>query len=855
MASPLISSLRATLISLGSVSIVFLPLLPRASVASAESIQVGLHENPPKIFVNPQGEPDGFFIDLLEHMAEVEGWRLDYVLCQWDECLTQVENGDLDLMPDVAYSAERAERFDFNQETVINSWSTIYTRPDLTINSLLQLEDKKVAVVEGSIQAEDLADLVEDFGIGVQLVRVEDFEAVFQVLQSQSADAGLVNRFFGVRSAQHYDLVSTDILLMPTSLRFMAPAGGNSDLLNRIDINLIDLKQDPGSIYYQAKQQWLDLDLGSSIDRKSVRRLMIGIVSIAMMVILGLIIAWNRSLARLIRQLRSSISEQTTLNKKLQTARRDLETQVALRTRELRTYLNTLPDYVHVVDPMEMKLIWCNDRWAQLMGFRDQTQILGRTLYEIFPKQDIEEIIRQNQRICEKGRTLHYSDTLTWSDTLLYLDTYKIPLPGPEGQIYALLTNSRDISELTRTKQALMERNQELQRIIEYEQLLRLITDHVRSSLDEDQILQIAIQELTRQLDLGFCHVSLFDPEQDQFVIRYSCLGSISYFPAQSAEVLDPGLLEQLKQGETIYFSCIDNPQQQHTAIINPIQDQDFILGFLQLSRPPDQEFGLNQIRLSEQIANQCAIAIRQARLYQTTQRQVKDLEALNTLKDEFVHMVSHELRTPLTNMKMAIRMVETGEITERQTRYLKILEAEWQRELKLVNNLLDLVALESGTKAIQIKTHSIQEWSHEFLEPFRLRCQEQEQQFEIDQIPNAYTFATDYELTSRILSELLNNACKYTPAHERIEFSVYPQDQGLRFQVINTGVEIPAEQLTRIFEKFYRSPPSGQQQSGTGLGLALVQKSVELLGGQIQVESDHHSTRFTVDLPNLMER
>ncbi|MFQ3614944.1 MAG: ATP-binding protein, partial [Cyanobacteriota bacterium] len=103
------------------------------------------------------------------------------------------------------------------------------------------------------------------------------------------------------------------------------------------------------------------------------------------------------------------------------------------------------------------------------------------------------------------------------------------------------------------------------------------------------------------------------------------------------------------------------------------------------------------------------------------------------------------------------------------------------------------------------------------------------------------------------ILSELLNNAVKYTPAGEQIHLLVSASSLHLHLQVTNTGVQIPAEHLSRIFEKFYRVPKLDQaQQGGTGLGLPLVKKAVELLQGDLQVESQENRTVFEVRLPNL---
>jgi len=124
--------------------------------ASSTVLRVGVYENPPKIFVNSQGRPDGILWLLLESIAENAGWQLQPVQREWNDCLQQLETGRLDLMPDVGASDTRSLRFDFHQEPALFSWSQIYERSGAGIINLLDLQGRRLAVLEGSIQLEYL---------------------------------------------------------------------------------------------------------------------------------------------------------------------------------------------------------------------------------------------------------------------------------------------------------------------------------------------------------------------------------------------------------------------------------------------------------------------------------------------------------------------------------------------------------------------------------------------------------------------------------------------------------------------------------------------------------------------------
>jgi PAS domain S-box-containing protein len=245
-------------------------------------------------------------------------------------------------------------------------------------------------------------------------------------------------------------------------------------------------------------------------------------------------------------------------------------------------------------------------------------------------------------------------------------------------------------------------------------------------------------------------------------------------------------------------------------------------------------------------------------------ERLVAQLQKLSQLKDDFLSTVSHELRTPIANMKMAIQMLKVAPTSERRERYLDILQVECARESELIDDLLDLQRLEIASYPIFIgEAVSLQNWLPSMIEPFRVRTQQRQQNLQLNLPPDLPPLISDRASLERILAELLNNACKYTPADGEIVLSVRHNSSSAAIArssasatifTISNSVEIPAAELPRIFEKFYRVPKADRwKQGGTGLGLALIQKLVEHLQGTIQVESSEGWTTFTVQLTNLV--
>jgi len=249
------------------------------------------------------------------------------------------------------------------------------------------------------------------------------------------------------------------------------------------------------------------------------------------------------------------------------------------------------------------------------------------------------------------------------------------------------------------------------------------------------------------------------------------------------------------------------------------------------------------------------AIEARQREIEQ--EKLVSQLEEINQLKNEFLSLVSHELRSPLSNIKVMIQMLQTSRDMQENQHYLELMDAECDRELELINDLLDLQRLESSSyPRITPDALLLQQWLLWVIEPFQIRIQEHQQTLQINLPRNLPPLSSDGTSLERILGELLNNACKYTPAGGEIILSVSHNSSETPPRTIisiSNSTEIPATELPRIFEKFYRLPHADiWNQGGSGLGLPIVQKLVEQLQGTIQVESSNGWTTFTLTLPDL---
>jgi PAS domain S-box-containing protein len=220
------------------------------------TIKVGIYQNPPKVFINENGNADGIFIEILEEMARLEGWKLEYVRCNWNDCLSHLENSEVDLMPDVAFSIERAKLFSFSNLPVIESWSQVYAAPGNDIKQISDLDGKSVALVEGSVQQPLFRLMMNGFGYQFTEIHASSFSDAFSEVKIGIADAAVANYFFGELNFNEFNLQKTPVIFNPSLLHFATPKGENAWLLETIDNYLDEWKSSPQSFYYQVLKKY-----------------------------------------------------------------------------------------------------------------------------------------------------------------------------------------------------------------------------------------------------------------------------------------------------------------------------------------------------------------------------------------------------------------------------------------------------------------------------------------------------------------------------------------------------------------------------------------------------------------------
>jgi signal transduction histidine kinase len=278
-------------------------------------------------------------------------------------------------------------------------------------------------------------------------------------------------------------------------------------------------------------------------------------------------------------------------------------------------------------------------------------------------------------------------------------------------------------------------------------------------------------------------------------------------------------------------------------------------LGVIWVARDYAGPFSEKDIALLKTFADQAVIAIQNARLFREIQDKSRQLEVANQHKSDFLANMSHELRTPLNAIiGFSEVLLERlfGDLNEKQDDYLKDIHSSGRHLLNLINDILDLSKVEAGRMELDLSTFDLPTAIANAMTLIRERAQRHGIAMAQEVAPELGNIIADERKFKQILLNLLSNAVKFTPDGGRIDVSAKSTGDNIIVAVHDTGIGIAPEDQEAVFEEFRQVGSNyTSKQEGTGLGLALTRRFVELHGGRISVHSEPgKGSTFSFTLP-----
>jgi signal transduction histidine kinase len=389
--------------------------------------------------------------------------------------------------------------------------------------------------------------------------------------------------------------------------------------------------------------------------------------------------------------------------------------------------------------------------------------------------------------------------------------------------------------------------------------------------LDFTRVVETLVSDLVRGIPVTHCALLIVDRDTGHFTVRHEA-SAVETPPAQPLSG-DGAVVAWLRREDDVlvkeetkldprlaahFARAQDELDAVAAAVIVPLKVERKLMGVLLLGEKLSGEiFDGDELKLLAVLGSQAAVALENARLYEELSASNVRLAEASRHKSRFLAGMSHELRTPLNSItgfsKLLLNRVD-GDLTPLQQTYLQSIHASSTHLQQLVNGVLDMSRIEAGKLELVREPVDVAAVVEECLDTARALADGKPLRIERDVPAGLPAADADRTKLKQVLLNLVSNAVKFTPAG-RVLVRVRAEDEGLRVMVADTGPGIPATDVARLFEPFTRIESTARAADGTGLGLMLSKRLVELHGGRIWVESrERQGSTFHVTLPVIRQ-
>ena len=771
---------------------VALPVKAAAETAPAKVVRVGSFEDTFN-YCNEKGARKGYGYELLETLSGYTGWQFEYVTCDWSDCFEKLENGEIDIMGGISYTEDRAEEMLFSDEPMGEEKYYLYadlSRTDLSTSDYKTLNGKKIGVLMGAESEVMLTEWEEKYGLKTQHVNISNNEDVKQKLANHEIDC-----FVSLEESYWAELGISTITRVGKSSIYYVLNKDRSDLKEELDNAMHALDEEAPFYTADLCKKYFSLDYKPILTGEEK--------------------AWLKEHGAIRMGFLTSDSGVSTYDP---------------ATGEIT---GTITDYIQFArdclgnQELEFRLVGYDDKEAELNALKSG---------------EIDMIFHfdQSPNLAEEYRLARTNTT--WTANMMVVTNKQLFI---ENQVNRVAVPRNKIS-LTRYI-AFYYPQWEIVDCDTQEDAIKLVKDG-----QADCFITGISSEAKYSKNYGFYSVPLPNPANSCFAVKSGNRSLLSILnktlKAMPANMLTSSLAMHKSSARKVTLSEFIRDNFFMVLLVSSIFVAVILLTILKL---------LLKARKAEAAARKAANDTQE--LNAKLQIAAENAESANRAKSTFLFNMSHDIRTPMNAIigyaDLASRHLDDPAKLEK---YMENIQVCGQNLLMLLNNVLDLARIENDKTEMEYSVSDVDKDFRNCIAMFQNQADSKGQTLTVTtQLPYPYIYADIPHLTE-VCTNLVSNAVKYTGAGGTIRCGI-TQKPGEKegwcdtvVTVADNGIGMSQEFQKHIFEPFERERTSTVSKvEGSGIGMGIVKKLVELMGGTVEVESKIGvGSTFTVTIP-----